>query len=84
VAHRRPAAGKDQSASATLARSASASIEASRQGEQVEVTRLAVIHRGGRLDGQGRIRLDGPRAFAADLRFNGIDPSAFTDARSRA
>ncbi len=76
-------AGKVQSASATLAqRGLSLAIEASRQGEQLEVTRLAVNHRGGRLEGQGRIRLDGPQAFAADLRFNGIDPSAFTDGPS--
>lgn len=74
-------AGKEQSATATLAQPGlRLAIEASRQGEQVEVTRLAVNHRGGRLDGQGRIRLDGPQAFAADLRFNGIDPSAFADA----
>ncbi len=76
-------AGKDQSATAALAqRGLSLAIEASRHGEQVEVTRLAVNHRGGRLDGQGRIRLDGPQAFAADLRFSGIDPSAFADAPS--
>jgi translocation and assembly module TamB len=76
-------AGKDQSATATLAqRGLSLAIEASRQGELVEVTRLAVNHRGGRLDGQGQIRLDGPQAFAADLRFSGIDPSAFADAPS--
>lgn len=76
-------AGSDQGATATLAQPGlRLSVEASRHGEQVEVTRLAVNHRGGRLDGRGRIRLDGPRAFAADLRFDGIDPSTFTDAPS--
>jgi len=74
-------AGTDQSATIALAQPhLSLGIGAARRGAQVEVTRLAVNHRGGRLDGRGRIRLDGPREFAADLQFSGIDPSAFVDA----
>jgi translocation and assembly module TamB len=73
-------AGQDQHATATLAQPGlRLALDASRKGAEVEVTRLAVDHRGGRLDGRGRIGLEGPQAFAADLRFRGLDPSAFAD-----
>ena len=73
--------GETQRATATLAqRDLRLAVEASRRGDQIEVARLAVNHRGGRLDGSGRLRLDGPRAFSADVRFSGIDPSRFVAA----
>ncbi len=73
-------AGPTQHATATLAqRDLHFAVEATRQDDAIEVTRLAVNHRGGRLDGSGRIRLDGQQAFAANLRFSGIDPSRFVD-----
>ncbi len=75
--------GTTQSATATLTqRDLRLSVEATRQDAEVSVSRFSVNHRGGRLDGHGRIRLDGQQSFAADLRFNGIDPSRFTDAPS--
>ncbi len=75
--------GSGQSATATLAqRDLRFEIEASREGERVEVSRVSVNHRGGRHDGSGRLQLGGLQAFDADLRFSGIDPSRFMDAPS--
>lgn len=73
-------AGKSQQATVSLAqRNLTLSFEAARQGEEIEIARLAVSQRAGTLRGHGRVRLDGRRPFDADLRFNGIDPSAFVD-----
>ncbi len=73
-------AGEDQRATATLAqRDLRLEFEASRKGEQLEIVRLSARQRGASLTGRGTIRIDGRRDFNAELRFNGIDPSAFVD-----
>jgi translocation and assembly module TamB len=69
-----------QRVTATLAeRDLAFDAEAIREGERVTVPRFAVTQRGGRLDGNGWIELDGPRRFDADVRFRRIDPSRFAD-----
>ena len=52
------------------------------RANEVEVTRLAVNHRGGRLDGRGRIRLDGPQAFARTCASTASTRPVFADAPS--
>ncbi len=76
-------ANKVQRATASLAeRDLRLDFRASRAGDEIEIDRFSASQRGGRLTGQGRARLDGQRPFDADLRFTGIDPSAFVDVPS--
>jgi translocation and assembly module TamB len=73
-------AGAVQSASASLSqRGLSLNFDASRRGAEIEITDFMARQGGGSLAGQGRMDLEGRRTFNADLRFDGIEPSAFLD-----
>jgi len=54
-------------------------MDATQRAGAIDITQLAVMQHAASLEGHGRIELDGARQFTADLRFNGIDPSAIID-----